>query len=196
MCEISFKAVHRLPYLIPLYEQVFGGSTDSHKSINWKSLLGINLVFTCRDCTENFFCFQVPFPMRSMFLFEKIWLIVMAILKIIFFICFWLCWVLIATRGLSLSCGEQGLLSSARASHCGGFSCGAWALGQSGFSSFSRYLPLAGSRATGSVVVAHRFSCSVAYRSSWIRELTPVPCMGRQILYHWATREAQLWQFV
>ena len=31
----------------------------------------------------------------------------------------------------------------------------------------------AGSRATGSVVVVHRLSCSMAYRSSWIRELTP-----------------------
>ena len=34
------------------------------------------------------------------------------------------------------SCGERGLLSSwdARASHCGGFSCGAWTLGHVGFS--------------------------------------------------------------
>ena len=49
-------------------------------------------MFTCRDCTENFFYFQVYFPMRSMFLFDKIWLVVMAILKtilkIILFICF------------------------------------------------------------------------------------------------------------
>ena len=41
-------------------------------------------------------------------------------------------------RGLFSSCSEWELLSScgARASHCGGFSCGARALGHTGFSSY------------------------------------------------------------
>ena len=48
-----------------------------------------------------------------------------------------------------------------------------------------------GSRALeqGSVVVAHRLSCSRACGSSQIRDWTHVSCIGRQILYHWATRE-------
>ena len=38
------------------------------------------------------------------------------------------------------SCGERGLLfCGARASHCGGFSCGAWALAYPGFSSCSMW---------------------------------------------------------
>ena len=58
------------------------------------------------------------------------------------------------------SCGERGLLSSwgAQACHCGGFSCcAAQALGWMGFSS-------CGSQTLqhGSIVVAHRLSCSVA----------------------------------
>ena len=60
--------------------------------------------------------------------------------------------------------------------HCGGFPCcRAWALGLQG---------------PCSVVVMHRLSCSAAcgifldQGSSW------VSCIGRQILYHWTTREA------
>ena len=34
------------------------------------------------------------------------------------------------------------------------------------------------------------FSCSTHVGSSWIRDGTHVSCSGRQILYHWATREA------
>ena len=47
-----------------------------------------------------------------------------------FFLYFWLCWIFVAVQAFS-SCGKWGLLSSccARVSHCGGFSCGAWALG-------------------------------------------------------------------
>ena len=60
-----------------------------------------------------------------------------------------------------------------QASHCSGFSCcraralGAWA----------------------SVVVAHGLSCSRHVGSSGTRARTPVPCIGRWILNHWATRE-------
>ena len=52
----------------------------------------------------------------------------------ILFIYFWLCWVFIAARGLSLVVASGATLRcGARASHCGGFSCyraralGAWA---------------------------------------------------------------------
>ena len=59
------------------------------------------------------------------------------------FIYFWLWWVFIAVRGLSLVVASRGYLRcSAWASHYGGFSCcGAWALG-----------------AWASVVVAHGLS--------------------------------------
>ena len=42
---------------------------------------------------------------------------------------------------LFFSCGERGLLSSCgvQASHCGGFSCGAWSLGYAGFSSWDAW---------------------------------------------------------
>ena len=47
------------------------------------------------------------------------------------FIYFWLHWVSVAARGLSLVAASGAILRcSARASHCSGFSCcGAWALG-------------------------------------------------------------------
>ena len=50
---------------------------------------------------------------------------------------FWLHWLFVATHGLSLVVAAGATLhSSARASHCSGFSCcGAWALGHAGFSS-------------------------------------------------------------
>ena len=58
------------------------------------------------------------------------------------------------------SCGEGATLRcSARASHCGGFSCcGAWALG-----------------ARASVVVAHRLSCSMACGIFPDKGLNPCP---------------------
>ena len=39
----------------------------------------------------------------------------------------------------------------------------------------------------GSVVVAHRLSCPEACRIFLDQESTCVPCVGRQILYHWTT---------
>ena len=44
------------------------------------------------------------------------------------------------------------------------------------------------SESTGSVFVAHGLSCSVSCR---IWDRTCVSCIGSQILYHWATREAR-----
>ena len=59
---------------------------------------------------------------------------------------FWLCWLFVATYGLSLLATSQGYSScGASASHCGGFSrCRAWALGHIGSG------------------VVHEFSCSTA----------------------------------
>ena len=67
------------------------------------------------------------------------------------------------------------LPSGAWASHCGGFPCcGAWALG-----------------AQASVVVRHVGLVALRHvGSSRTRGRTRVPCIGRQILNHCATREA------
>ena len=67
---------------------------------------------------------------------------------------------------------DPGLLSSCRirASHCSGFFCGDWAPGKQ-----------------ASVVGKHELSCSVA--SSRTRDQTCVPCIGRRVLTHCATRE-------
>ena len=73
------------------------------------------------------------------------------------------------------SCGERGLLSSCRtrASHCSGFSCcRAQALGAQ-----AQQLCLSGLVAPWHV------------GSSWTRDSTCVPFIGRWILYHWTTRE-------
>ena len=89
--------------------------------------------------------------------------------------------------GATLRCG-------ARASHHGGFSCcGAWALECAGFSrcgAWTQQLWLTGSRAqaqqlwrTGLVAPRH-------VGSSQTRARTRVPCIGRRILNHCASREA------
>ena len=95
----------------------------------------------------------------------------------LFIIYFWLCWVFVSVQGLSLVAASGGH-SSAR---CAGLS-------------LSRPLLLrsTGSRCAGSVGVAHRPHL-VAPRhvgSSQARARTRVPCIGRQILNHCATREA------
>ena len=65
----------------------------------------------------------------------------------LFFIYFWLCWVFVSVRGLSLVAASGGHSSS----RCAGLS-------------LSRPLPLrsTGSRRAGSVIVAHGPSCSTA----------------------------------
>ena len=91
--------------------------------------------------TPNISSFKVTFKLPSIYLF----------------IYFGLCWVF---AGLSFSCTKQGLLSScsARASHCGGFSCcGAQALEHMGSVVGASRL-----QSTGSIVVAHRLRCSPA----------------------------------
>ena len=76
---------------------------------------------------------------------------------------FWLLWVFIATRGLFSSCskwrGGSTLRCGAQVAGYSVFSCcGTWALGAQA----SAVVAL-GLQSAGSVVVAHRLSCSMAY---------------------------------
>ena len=68
---------------------------------------------------------------------------------------FWLFWVLVTVYGLYLGAT---LHFSKWASHCGGFSYRAQALGHESFGSYC----LQTLKTTDSVVVVHRLSCSVA----------------------------------
>ena len=81
-------------------------------------------------------------------------------------------------------CSELGVgatvCGSAWPSHCGGFSCcGARALGCVGLSSWAQRL----------VAPQH-------VGSSRTKDRTCVPCIGRQIPNHWATREVQNYPFL
>ena len=102
----------------------------------------------------------------------------------ILFIYFWLWWVFITAHGLSLVAASGGYSSllcagfllqwllflwSTGSRHADFSSCGAWA----------QWL-----WPTGLVAPQH-------VGSSWTRDRTHVPCIGRRILIHWATREAQ-----
>ena len=78
-------------------------------------------------------------------------------------------WVFAATHGLSLQWVEATLCSSFQTLTGGGFS----------------WLWSAGSRHSGLVARRH-------VESSQARDRTYVPCIGRQILIHWATREVFL----
>ena len=53
-----------------------------------------------------------------------------------------------------------------------------------------------GSRRAGSVIVAHGPSCYAACGISPARARTRVPCIGRRILNHCATREALYYAFL
>ena len=98
------------------------------------------------------------------------------------FIYFCLCWVFVSVRGLSPVAASRGHSSS----RCAGLS-------------LSWPLPLrsTGSRGAGSVVAAHGPSRSAACGifPDQTRARTRVPCIGRQILNHCATREAQSFCF-
>ena len=114
--------------------------------------------------------------LRINFFFNKFYLF------IYLFIYLWLCWVFVAVCRLSLV-AASGDYSSLR---CTGFSLRWLLLLQStssrrvGFSSCGM----------GSVVVAHGLSCSAACGIFQTRARTRVPCIGRRILNHCATREA------
>ena len=93
------------------------------------------------------------------------------------FIYFWLCWVFVSVRGLSPVAASGGLSSS----RCAGLSL-SWPLPSRSTSS----------RHASSVVVAHGLCVMLRgmWESSQTRARTRVPCIGRQILNHCATREA------
>ena len=103
---------------------------------------------------------------------------------------FWLCWVCIAALWLSLVAASGGYSSL----QCAGFSLW-WLLLLRSMGSRR-----AGFSSCGLWVLKRRFSsCGarglVAPRhvgSSWIRDRTRVPCIGRRILNHCATREVPL----
>ena len=89
-----------------------------------------------------------------------------------------LCWVFVAAWGLSLIVvrGGYSLL------HCMGFSLW-WLL----------LLQSASYRCMASVTVVHRLSCLRHAKSFQTRDWTYIPCIGRQILSHWTTREVQFY---
>ena len=91
-----------------------------------------------------------------------------------FIVCFWPCWVLIAVHGPSPFVASRGYFQL----WCTGFSW--WLL----------LLPSMGSRLCGLQwfwcmgLVTPRY-----VESSWSRDQTHAPCIGKQILNHWTTRE-------
>ena len=111
------------------------------------------------------------------------------------FIYFWLHWVFIAACGLSLVVASRGysllqcagfslwwllLLQSMGSRHAGFSSCGMWA----------QQLWLTGSRAQAQQLWRTGLVAPQHVGSSRTRVRTRVPCIGRQILNHCATREA------
>ena len=104
----------------------------------------------------------------------------------------WLRWVFVAVPGLSLAVWTGAALPCGlHASQCGGFSCyRAWAPVHLGFGSCGTWVS-----GCGSQTLEHRLSkystwgsCQVA--PSQTRGRTHVSCIGRWILYPWATSEA------
>ena len=123
------------------------------------------------------------------FLFFKINLFIL-------FIYFWLCWVFVAVHGLSLVVASGGysllrctcfslrwlLLLRITVSRCAGSSsCGTWA----------QQLWFAGSGAQVLQLWCTGLVAPRNVRSSRTRVRTRVPCIGRWILNHCATREVQ-----
>ena len=113
----------------------------------------------------------------------------------ILFIYFWLCWVFVAARGLSLVAASEGhsplqcaglslpwplLLQSTGSRRADFSSCGMWA----------QQPWLMGSRAQAQQLW-HRSPVALRHvGSSRTRARTRVPCIGRRILNHYATKEA------
>ena len=89
------------------------------------------------------------------------------------------------------SCGKPGLLSSCgvHASHCSGYlCCRAQAWGHMG-----SVVAALGLQSTGSIVVPYGLSGSVARGIFPDQYRTHISCIGRHILYYWATRETPWW---
>ena len=107
---------------------------------------------------------------------------------------FWLCWVFVASCGISVV-AESGSCSSCAmlASHCSGFSCcRAQAMEHSGLSSYGEWneqLWLSGSRVWAQYL-AHTLSCLMACGILLGQGLNWCPCIARWNVNHWTTREA------
>ena len=101
---------------------------------------------------------------------------------------------LLCSLGFSLVVASGGCSScSTLASHRGGFSCVARPLGHGGFSSCGTWVQslwFPSSRAQAQELWCTGLVAPWHVGSSWIRDQTLVSCIGRWILYHWATREA------
>ena len=99
------------------------------------------------ETMSDFLCTVTVKSHLSIFHFEWIFYIYIYIYIYILYIYFWLCWVFLSVRGLSLVAASGGHSSS----RCAGLSL-SWPL----------LLRSTGSRRAGSVVVAHGPSCSTA----------------------------------
>ena len=122
---------------------------------------------------------------------------------------FWLCWVFAAFAQAFASCGEWG-----RCFRCGAWvsrrsdfsCCGAWAVGAWLSGAAAHRLSSCHSRALG-----HRAFISCGSQAPYLQlvglaapshmessgtsDWTYVPCTGRRIPTHWATREVPQWHF-
>ena len=116
--------------------------------------------------------------------------------KIYLFIYFWLHQVFVAARRLSLVLASGGYSSL----WCAGFSLrwlfllqsmGSRRAGLSSCGTWGQQLWLMGSRAQASQLWRTGLAAPRHVGSSWTRDRTRVPCIGRQILNHCATREVQ-----
>ena len=119
---------------------------------------------------------------RLLFSLHPCWHLLLIVLSFFFFSFFWLRWVFVATWGLSVF-PASGSYSSLR---CTSFSLlwpvllwstGSRCVGFSSCSTWAQWLWL-----TGLVALRNM-------GSSWTRDQTHVPCIGRWILNHCATRE-------
>ena len=168
-------------------------------NVKWYLILNILDPVACHFACEIFVlkCTKKNI-VKYIFSFFKIVLVLITLIilfihlfyKFIYFIYFWLCWVFVAVRGLSLVAPSGGCSSL----WCAGFSLWWLLLLRSTGSRRTcgmraQQLWLTGSRAqaqqlwhTGLVAPRH-------VGSSWTRDRTRVPCIGRWILNHCTTRE-------
>ena len=141
----------------------------------------------CTPLYLSFFCY---YDVCSVFIYFLI-----ITLKFILFIYFWLHWVFVAAHRLSLVVGIGGYSSL----WCVGFSLrwllllqstGSRRAGLSSCGTQARYLWLTDSKAQAQQLWRTGLAAPRHVGSSRSRAPTRVPCIGRRILNHCATREA------
>ena len=126
---------------------------------------------------------------------------------------FWLRWVFIAARGLSLVVASRGcsslrctdfslwwllLLRSMGSRHTGFSSCSLWALerGLSSCGTWAQQLWLVGSRGQAQYLKRTGLAAPQHAGSSRTRARTRIPCIGRRVLNHCATGEVPVPEFL